>query len=141
VIYGLGAAAGQAIGLVLAGKGLGGDFPALSGNVIRMVTAATAIWLVAVLQRQAGGTFRRLAADRSAWAPILGGSVFGPFVGVWLSLISIQLTDVGVASALMALPPVFLLPVDALVFKEKIGWQAVAGTVVALSGVALLLLS
>lgn len=141
VLCGLGAAAGQAIGLVLAGKGLGGDFPALSGNVIRMVTAVTAIWLVALLQRQAGETFRILAADRSAWAPILGGSIFGPFVGVWLSLISIQLTEVGVASALMALPPVFLLPVDVLVFKEKIGWQAVAGTAVALSGVALLLLS
>ncbi len=141
VLFGFGAAAGQAIGLVLARQGLSGDFPALSGNVIRMVTAAATIWLVTILQRQAGPTVRRLAADRSAWAPILGGSFFGPFIGVWLSLISIQLTDVGIASALMALPPVFLLPVDSLVFKEKIGWQAVAGTAVAIGGVIILLLT
>jgi drug/metabolite transporter (DMT)-like permease len=141
LLFGIGAAAGQATGLVLARQGLTGDFPALSGNVIRMVSAVTAIWLVTLLQRQAGPTVRRLAADRSAWAPIIGGSIFGPFIGVWLSLFSIQLTEVGIASALMSLPPVFLLPVDVLVFKEKIGWQAVAGTVVALAGVALLLLT
>jgi drug/metabolite transporter (DMT)-like permease len=141
LLLGIGAAAGQATGLVLARQGLAGDFPALSGNVIRMVSAVTAIWLVTLLQRQVGPTVRRLAADRSAWAPILGGSIFGPFIGVWLSLFSIQLTEVGIASALMSLPPVFLLPVDVLVFKEKFGWQAVAGTVVALGGVALLLLT
>jgi drug/metabolite transporter (DMT)-like permease len=141
VLFGIGAAAGQAVGLVLARQGLGGDFPALSGNVIRMVSAASAIWIAALLQKQAAPTARRLAADRSAWAPILGGSFFGPFIGVWLSLVSIQLTQVGIASALMSLPPVFLLPVDALVFKAKLGWQAVAGTAVALAGVALLLLT
>ena len=141
VVFGIGAAAGQAVGLVLAREGLSGDFPALSGNVIRMVCAATAIWLLAFAQRQAGPTVRRLAADHSAWAPILGGSIFGPYIGVWLSLIAIQLTDVGIASALMALPPVFLLPIDALVFKERIGWQAIAGTAVAIAGAALLLLT
>jgi drug/metabolite transporter (DMT)-like permease len=141
VLFAFGAAAGQAIGLVLAREGLAGDFPALSGNVIRMISAATAIWLVALLQRQAGLTFRRLADDRSAWAPLLGGSVFGPYIGVWLSLIAIQFTDVGIASALMALPPVFLLPVDSIVFKEKIGWQAIAGTAVAIAGAVLLLVT
>ena len=141
VLLGFGAAAGQAVGLVLARQGLAGDFPALSGNVIRMVSAAAVIWLVALVQRQAGLTFRRLASDRSAWAPMLGGSVFGPYIGVWLSLVAIQLTDIGIASALMALPPVFLLPVDAFVFREKVGWQAVAGTAVAIGGAIVLVLT
>jgi drug/metabolite transporter (DMT)-like permease len=74
VVFGIGAAAGQAVGLVLAREGLSGDFPALSGNVIRMVCAATAIWLLAFAQRQAGPTVRRLAADRSAWALSSGAS-------------------------------------------------------------------
>jgi len=42
---------------------------------------------------------------------------------------------------LMALPPVILLPISYFVFKEKLGWQAVAGTVLAIAGVAVLFLA
>jgi drug/metabolite transporter (DMT)-like permease len=41
----------------------------------------------------------------------------------------------------MALPPVFLLPLCFLVFRERVGWQAVLGTSVALAGVALMFLA
>jgi len=40
----------------------------------------------------------------------------------------------------MALPPVLILPVSYFIFKEKIGWQAIAGTIVAIAGVAILFL-
>jgi len=141
LLFGLGAAVGQAVGLVLAKRGLGGDFPALSGNVIRMITAAAAMWAFTIARGQVGATLRRVQAAPRSIAPILTGSVFGPVIGVWLSLISIQWTPIGVASTLMALPPVFLLPIARLVFKETIGWQAIAGTLVAMAGVALLLLT
>jgi drug/metabolite transporter (DMT)-like permease len=84
---------------------------------------------------------RKLADDRHALLPILGGAITGPFIGVWLSLIAVQLTQVGVASTLIALPPVFMLPIGAIVFKEKVGPGAIAGTVVAMVGVALLFLA
>ena len=58
--------------------------------------------------------------------------------GGWLSLTAIQLTKVGVASTLMALPPIFLLPISHFVFKEQLGWAAILGTVVAMVGVAIL---
>jgi drug/metabolite transporter (DMT)-like permease len=45
-----------------------------------------------------------------------------------------------VASTLMALPPVFLLPISYVVFKERFGWQTIAGTIVAIVGVGLLFL-
>jgi len=141
LLFGMGAAVGQAVGLVLAKRGLGGDFPALSANVIRMVTAAAAMWAFTVARRQVGATLRRVRAAPRSLRPILGGTIFGPVIGVWLSLISIQWTHIGVASTLMALPPVFLLPIARLVFKESIGWLAVVGTLVAMAGVALLLLS
>ena len=140
ILFGLGAALAQAIGLILAKRGLGGDFPALSGNVIRMLTAAAALWGLTLLQGQARATVQRLTKERSALLPILGGSFMGPFLGVWLSLASIQLSQIGVASTLMALPPVFLLPVARFYFHEHIGWRAVAGTLVALAGVVLLFL-
>jgi drug/metabolite transporter (DMT)-like permease len=41
---------------------------------------------------------------------------------------------------LMALPPVIILPISYFVFKEKIDWQAVLGTALAIVGVAILFL-
>lgn len=41
----------------------------------------------------------------------------------------------------MALTPVILLPVSHFVFHEKVGWQAVLGTVLAIAGVAILFLA
>lgn len=140
ILFGIGAASGQAIGLVLAKEGLHGDFPALSGNLIRMSAAAVALWGVTIATGRARPTLRRVMADRGALLPIFGGSVTGPFVGVWLSLVAIQLTQVGIASTLMALPPVFLLPIGAFFFKERIGPGAIGGTLIAIAGVALLFL-
>lgn len=140
ILFGVGAAAGQATGLVLAKQGLGGDFPALSGNVIRMSAAVLSIWGFTFLIGRAGGTIRTLRERRGAWLPILGGAATGPFLGVWLSLIAVQLTQVGVASTLMSLSPILLLPIGHVLFKEKIGVQAIAGTLVAILGVGLLFL-
>lgn len=49
--------------------------------------------------------------------------------------------EVGVASTLMALPPVIVLPISYFIFKEKVGWQAIAGTLLAIAGVAVLFLA
>jgi drug/metabolite transporter (DMT)-like permease len=140
ILFGLGAATGQALGLITAKKGLGGDFPALSGNLIRMLTAAGVMWTFTLVQGQARPTMQRLLDSPRAARLIVGGAFTGPFIGVWLSLVAIQLTHIGIASTLMALPPVFLLPIGYFVFKEQITWRAVAGTVVAMSGVAVLFL-
>jgi drug/metabolite transporter (DMT)-like permease len=40
----------------------------------------------------------------------------------------------------MALPPVIILPISYFAFKERIGWQAIAGTLLAITGVAVLFL-
>jgi drug/metabolite transporter (DMT)-like permease len=46
-----------------------------------------------------------------------------------------------VHSMLIALTPVILLPISYFVFHEKIGWQAILGTVLAIAGVAILFLA
>lgn len=141
VLFGIGAATGQAVGLVLAKQGLGGGFPALSGNVMRMSSAVLFFWLITIGAGQAGNTLRRLRATRGAWLSIVGGATTGPFLGVWLSLIAIQLTSVGIASTLMALSPVFLLPIGRFLFGERIGPLAIGGTLVAIAGVGILFLT
>ena len=138
IIAGLLAATGQAVGVVLAKNGLTGDFPALSGNVIRMTAAFVTLWGATILQRQVSMTVQRVKQEKSGMLYILGGAFFGPLIGVSLSLFAIQNTNVGIASTIIALPPIFLLPVGHFVFKEKITWQAVAGTLLAIGGVVLL---
>ena len=138
IIAGLLAATGQAVGVVLAKNGLTGDFPALSGNVIRMTAAFVTLWGATILQRQVSMTVQMVKQEKSGMLYILGGAFFGPLIGVSLSLFAIQNTNVGIASTIIALPPIFLLPVGHFVFKEKITWQAVAGTLLAIGGVVLL---
>jgi drug/metabolite transporter (DMT)-like permease len=140
ILLGLGAAAGQATGLTLSKMGLGGDFPALSGVVIRMLAGFVALWGWTLLRGGIGETFTRWSQDRAALLPATAGAIVGPFLGVWMSLIGVQLARVGVASTIMALPPVFSLPVSRFILKEKINWQAWAGTFVAMAGIALLFL-
>jgi drug/metabolite transporter (DMT)-like permease len=47
---------------------------------------------------------------------------------------------VGIASTLMALSPVFVLLPSLWIFKERISFQALVGTAVAIGGVAVILL-
>ena len=140
ILYGLGGAAGQALGLITAKKGLGGDFPAISGTLIRMFTAAIVLWSFTILRGQAWKTVKNLNINRSSLGYITVGSFTGPFLGVTFSLIAIQNTSVGVASTLMALTPIFLLPISHLIFHERFGWGAINGTIIAVVGVGILFL-
>ena len=69
------------------------------------------------------------------------GAIFGPVLGVWLSLVSIDRIDAGVAATLMSLSPVFILPVARIVEHEHIGLRAVLGAVLAVIGVGVLVAS
>jgi drug/metabolite transporter (DMT)-like permease len=140
IVLGLGGALGQALGLVTAKQGLGGGFPSLSAALIRMVTASVAIWLLTLVQRQAGPTLRSLR-DRRAIGLLVLGTLTGPFAGVWLSMAAVQNTAVGIASTLMALSPIMLIPLERWVFHERVSPRAVIGTVLALFGSAMIFLT
>ena len=140
ILFGLGGATGQALGLVLAKNGMGGTFSPLSGNFIRMGTAMVVMWIYTLARGQGRATLQAVNRERRALGFIAGGAFIGPFVGVSLSLLSLQYANVGVASTLMALSPIFLLPISYLFFQERFGWGAVGGTAAALAGVALLFL-
>jgi drug/metabolite transporter (DMT)-like permease len=138
VLFAVGGALGQALGLVTAKVGLSLGVLAQSANVMRLVGALLALWLAALLTGNAARTFASLGRDRRASVFVLAGSIAGPLCGVWLSLVAIENAPVGVASTLMSLTPILLLPVARLVFGEPITYRAVAGTLVAISGAALL---
>jgi drug/metabolite transporter (DMT)-like permease len=72
---------------------------------------------------------------------VLVGVVFGPISGVWLSLVSVKMTDVGIATTLTSLSPVFILPFAWAIEKERITLRGCLGAIVAVGGVAMLVAS
>jgi drug/metabolite transporter (DMT)-like permease len=140
VLLGLGGALGQALGLVIAKQGLSGDFPSLSATLIRMVVASGVIWLLALARGQVAETWHALR-EQKAWWLLISGALSGPFIGVWLSMVAVQNTQVGIASTLMALSPIILIPLDRWVFHEQVSSRSVVGTVLALAGTAIIFLT
>ena len=138
VLCGVGAATGQAAGLVLSKRGMVGGFPALSASLIRLSVAAVVIWIIAALQRQARPTLHALR-DRLGLRYIIAGAIVGPVIGMTMSLAAVSLSHVGIASTLMALSPVLMLPLGYWLFQERITLRAVLGTGIAMMGVAMLL--
>ena len=141
VIFGVLGGLGQAVGLVLAKQGVVGDFSPFQANAIRMLAAVIFIWVWAAIQKQAGATITEVRKQPQVIGLIALGALVGPVLGVTSSLLAVQHAEIGVASTLMALPPVIVLPISYFVFKEKVGWQAIAGTLLAIIGVAVLFLA
>ncbi|MEW5938016.1 MAG: DMT family transporter [Chloroflexota bacterium] len=141
VTFGVLAALGQATGYVFSKQGLLGDFSPFQGNVIRMMAAALALWIMAGFQKQVGSTVQTLKQNPSALKLLALAAFIGPVLGVTSSLLAVQHAEVGVASVLTSLSPIFLLPVSRFILKERVGWQAIAGTLLAMAGVFTLFLA
>jgi len=138
VALGAGGALGQAGGLVLSKLGMRSYDPvaATQIRVLAGIAAYAAIFL-------AVGWWPRLQAslaDRAALGYTSVGAFFGPFLGVSLSLFAVQRTLSGVAASLMATTPILVIPAVVLLHGERVGWGGLAGTGVAVAGVALLFL-
>ena len=136
----LGAVTTQSIRYILSKQGMAEDFPALSANTMQILAATVAAWIPAMFRRDVRGSFRALI-ERRALPATVGGAMTGPFLGVTLSMVALTRAPVGIASTLMALVPVFLLPFSHAVLKERITLRAAVGTALAVGGVALLFLS
>jgi drug/metabolite transporter (DMT)-like permease len=141
VIFGVLAGLGQAVGLVLSKQGMFGDFSPFQANAIRMLAAVLFIWIWSAFRGEAGSTFRELRGKPRILGLLALGAFIGPVLGVSSSLLAIQHVEIGIASTLIALTPVIILPISYFGFKEKVGWQAIVGTLFAIAGVAILFLA
>jgi drug/metabolite transporter (DMT)-like permease len=137
-LYALGGAMGQAVGLILSKKGMG-DYDAVAATQIRAIVgfAAFAI-LVTIMKRWKRVLFT--IRDKKGMKATTIGAIFGPFIGVTLSLYAVQHTSTGIASALMALTPIFIIVPSAIMFKEKITAPQVIGAVISIIGATIFFL-
>ena len=143
VIYGLFAALGQATGLILSKHAMlncGGTIDPLPASFLRMLSAAVMIWLVAIVRGKFADNLRGFR-NGSAMAFAAGGALFGPFLGVWTSLIAVALIPAGIAATLNATTPLWIIPNVVLYYKERVSVRAIIGAIIAVAGVALLVLA
>jgi drug/metabolite transporter (DMT)-like permease len=140
IALGIGAAVGQAVGLLLSRLGLEGGYSTISANHARVTCAALTLGIFYLLQKKIHSHVVMLK-DKGTLAEITSGALVGQVVGVILSLEAIAHTHIGIASTLMSLSPVLLIPVSYFIFKEKITTRAVLGTFIAMLGVILIFLN
>ena len=153
VLLGLGAGIGQGVGLVLSKVGMQyyddaipAGAPALmdgmlpfASTMIRAIVGAAGFFLLILLRRGLPG-LKTAVADRVGMKYVLIMTLFGPFLGVSLSLMAVQYTDAGIASTLMALTPVLVLFPYVFIYKQRIRLKEIVGVLVSMAGVALFFL-
>ena len=153
VLYAIGAAMCQGIGLVLSKIGMDHyNLTALaetgvpewmipfSANFYRCVAGIIGFTLLLYV-REGITPLREALHDRKGLTVATATTVFGPFVGVGFSLMAVQFTAAGIASTLMAMTPIIILLPSYWLFHEKITWRAVIGAVISVVGVSLFFLT
>ncbi|MBQ3754390.1 MAG: DMT family transporter [Prevotella sp.] len=148
VLYAVGAALCQGIGLVLSKIGMDHyeacGQPAwlvpFSANFLRCVAGILGFGLLLYF-REGLAPLREAIHDRKGMAVATATTVFGPFVGVGFSLMAVQYTGAGIASTLMALTPIIIILPSYWLFRQPVTWRSVVGALISVLGVSLFFLS
>jgi drug/metabolite transporter (DMT)-like permease len=152
VLYAIGAAVCQGVGLVLSKIGMDHyDVAALaemgvpewlvpfSANFYRCIAGIIGFTLL-LYYRNGMAPLREAMHDRKGLTVATATTIFGPFVGVGFSLMAVQYTAAGIASTLMAMTPIIILLPSYWLFHEKITWKAIVGAFISVIGVSLFFL-
>jgi len=136
VLLAFGGATGQGLGLVLSKYGMG-DYDPASATMIRVIAGTIGFALLFIFT---GHWPKVIGALKHGIALVFIsiGAFFGPFLGVSFSLFAVQNTTTGVASTIMAIVPVLIIPPAVLLFKEKVTGKEVIGATLAVLGVFVL---
>ena len=135
ILYALGGAVGQAVGLVLSKYGMG-DYDAFAATQVRIIAGMIGFAIIIVVLGK-GHLIRKAFKSRPGMIGTGIGSVFGPFLGVSFSLIAVKYASTGVASTLMAIVPILIIPPAVMFFKQKVSWLEILGACISVGGVSL----
>jgi drug/metabolite transporter (DMT)-like permease len=135
VLYAMGGAIGQAVGLIFSKYGMG-TYDAFAASHIRIIAGMVGFALIVVALRKTSQVVETLK-NKKVISSIALGSVFGPFLGVSLSLIAIKHTSTGIASTRMSIVPVLIIAPYMILYKQKISTREILGAVVSVLGVVL----
>ncbi len=148
VLFAIGAAVCQGVGLVLSKIGMDYYEPSssmpewlvpFSANFYRCVAGIIGFTIL-LYYRDGMAPLREAMHDKKGLSVATATTIFGPFVGVGFSLMAVQYTAAGIASTLMAMTPIIIILPAYWLFHEKITWKAVLGALISVIGVSLFFL-
>ncbi len=150
VLFAIGAAVCQGVGLVLSKIGMDhyeASMPTpceewilpFYANVFRCIAGIVGFALLLAFH-EGFGSLRRNITDRTSMTVATLTTIFGPFVGVGCSLLAVQYTSAGIASTLMALTPIIIILPAWWLFKQPITLKSVIGALISVAGVSLFFL-
>lgn len=152
VLYGVGAGVGQGLGLVLSKLGMthymqtipdGCDevlqIMPFASTFMRAVTGLVGFTLLMFITRKTKMVARSLRDSKAMGAMFLA-TLFGPFIGVSLSLMATLYTNPGIAQTIMAMSPIFILVPAYYFFHQRVAMKEVVGAVISVIGVTMFFL-
>ena len=153
ILFGIGAALGQGVGLILSKIGLDHytaevpstllpeivDYLPFGANMIRCL-AGTACFLFWLLVSGERSRLEKSVHERKGMIAMIITVIFGPFLGVGFSLMAVQYTAAGIASTIMALSPILIIVPSYYLFHQKITAKGVIGAIISIVGVSLFFL-
>jgi drug/metabolite transporter (DMT)-like permease len=147
VLFAIGAAVCQGVGLVLSKIGMdhydSTQMPAwlipFSANFLRCIAGVIGFTILLYF-KEGLQPLRDAIHDRKGITVATATTIFGPFVGVGFSLMAVQYTNAGIASTLMALTPIIIILPSYWLFRQPITWRTVLGAVISVIGVSLFFL-
>jgi len=127
---------GQAVGLIFSKIGMG-DYSPFAATQIRIIAGFISFTILFIVLNKWADLKEALKEKRSM-IHITVGSLFGPFIGVSLALLSLQYTSAGISSTITSIVPVVIIPFSIIIFKEKVTPREILGAIVSVTGVVLL---
>jgi drug/metabolite transporter (DMT)-like permease len=114
--------------------------PTLHAVWIRLLFAFGAAFLIAIVSGRMKANSMPVFKNQNNGLPYMFlGTLFGPVLGVSLSLLAIQHLSVATAQTIFALLPIVVLPINYFYYKEKITIHAVFACAIAVLGVFVLI--
>ncbi len=110
-----------------------------ASTMIRAIIGGLGFVAIIALQRNIPQFITSLG-DRKGVKYAIYATLFGPVLGVSLSLMAVRYTNAGIASTLMALTPVLILLPYSLIYRQKLEIKEVFGASISMVGVAMFFL-
>ena len=132
------AAFGQGAGVVLAKSGME-SIPPVAASFFRLAVAALGLLLVTALLRRLD-RLAGLLRSSSSVVRVIPATFLGTYIALFLMMAGVALAPSGIAAVLLATSPVFSLVLEAAIDRRRITLREAAGTVLAVVGVAVLVL-
>ena len=117
-----------------------GTMMPFAATMIRALVGGLGFVVMLLVQRQGRHFLEVTRKDGKGVRSAVLTTVFGPVIGVSLSLMAVQYARAGIASTLMALTPVLIILPYALIHKQRVKPKEILGVAVSMLGVAMFFL-